>query len=387
TVTDADDPANTWSGDFSGTDVYNLRTGAKYPAAFYSKGDNAVRLANMKLNYTGTPPEVYDFDDDFSGYTAENAAIGLENAVIATAVEREKIAGGTTADGVTYQWNTSVVYGAGYGDKLPGKAWIGGGLNVHDYWAWVTTANLDLKNYALTSLDKAQFTVVWGFNPTGVRLAVSDDERSYLEFGYSGAENNRGPEGVPLYSAYALIVIDGTAVETQYCPVTWSTGGIRYFDWTVVFDGQDVDFTVADASEPAHTWSGNLFGANVYNLRTGVKYPAAFYAKGDDYATLANIKLNYSGDPLLYAVDGDDLTLYVNPADYDAAESEILVAVAYYGINGQMISADVRQVDANLTTTQTLAGFVIPPDGNASGKVIIWDGGTLRPLADFVFIF
>ncbi|MDR0406409.1 MAG: hypothetical protein LBH54_06355, partial [Clostridiales bacterium] len=267
TVTDADDPANTWSGDFSGADVYNLRTGATYPAAFYAKGDDASALANMKLNYSGEAPEVYDYDDDFTGYTSENAAIGSANAVLADANARNVIASGTTADGVDYQWNTSVVYGPEHSEwgKAAGFAWLENGLNVEDRWAWVTAANFELKNYILTSIDKAQFTTGWGWDIIGVRLAVNASETSYIEFGFSGAQEGRAPENVPLRSAYALVVVNGTAVQTAYCPTPWEAGGYRYHDWTVVFDGNEVNFTVTDADDPANTWSGDFSGADVYN--------------------------------------------------------------------------------------------------------------------------
>ncbi|MDR0405962.1 MAG: hypothetical protein LBH54_04090, partial [Clostridiales bacterium] len=247
--------------------------------------------------------------EDFSGYNAENIpAYGYENRV-AAASDAPRLA----ANAADREWLTSTVNGPASGTKAAGYAYVtSGGLFVKDTAQWYATVNLRVRNFTVNALQRADFvTRAFGDNTTGVRLAVSAEETSYIEFGYNRGNGARTIAGVtiPKQTAYAVAVSNGSYGTPVKAAGEW--GLDAQVRWTVTVDGGSIGIDAEKADDPSKRWTAALIGGKVPEILAAVKYPAAAFTRGDGEGALVSVALEYTG---VVTPEQSDGALYVDAA-------------------------------------------------------------------------
>jgi hypothetical protein len=196
--------------------VENILKSAYYPMGVLASGDGSSTTNRARAWYTRD--ENYEkpmFDEDFSLYRNDDATItesdketGVTEVNNGTETQGEytghRLASGAavlaTNSTSGAKWITSDVWTATYSDgtttRYPGYAYVDTGADAlavqgcaHYHMAAV---NLDMgADKKVTELHKAEFTIEKPARNAGVRLFVSGNEKAYIEFGFTGAEESR----------------------------------------------------------------------------------------------------------------------------------------------------------------------------------------------------
>ncbi len=318
------------------------------------------------------------FTDKFGGYDAENAVIDKDNQV--NAIRNDlTVAENTAAAWKLSEVNTTSGKPSAFVDAYAKRLQLTG--ITRDYTKpYSSVVNLDLTDGSAKSLDSLEATVIpVDGGRTGIRVAVSADEKTYYEFGrgnwhdftadFNPENYTTTPTGYPKRAPYVLKSVNGVREviaypsDLSYSNEAWVT------TWKIAIVDGNMEITAEQKRNDmsvAKTWTHSV--AADAEILDGFKYPIAIW--GATTNTQADdVTVKYIPQKEVYTDNGNGTAeINILASQYDKNAESLTAVTSFYTADDEFIVADDRAV-----TTEANYTLDIPQDADYA-KILLWAG-------------
>ncbi len=346
------------------------------------------------------------FTDKFGGYDAENAVIDEANPV--NAIKNDlTIAENTAATWKLSEVNTSSGKPYAFVDAYAKRLKLVG-ITRNYTKPYSSVVNLELKDGSAKSLDSLEATVIpVDGGRTGIRIAVSADEKTYYEFGrgnwhdfrddFNPDSNTGTPTGYPKRAPYVVKCVNGVReviaypTDTSYSNEAWAT------TWKIAIADGNISITAEQKRNDlsiAKTWTHTIQADDT--IMDGFKYPLTIWGATTNVQT-DDVTVKYVPQKKVYTDNGDGTAeINILAAQYDKSGADLTAVTSFYNSNDEFISADERSVGAestyslNVPANADYAKILLwagaPEDGKLVGEIVSNDAGPAAAAEDKIII-
>ncbi len=354
-----------WGGivfDYVDNGLSALADGAIYPVAFTSTNDGWAEVSSFSVSYSERA-----LSYGFSQLNAENSTI-YDNTV--TLNNKETFCVVDDAD-MDVKFITSAFYnGFPHQPDIAGSVRHNGGVvYLKDRYRQGTTLNLDYPMESVKSVE-AKTGAASGICH-GVRLFISEDERTYYEFmsgdGMKPFTTTAGQRVVPGNKVpFIRKVTDGLTISVDVCDDDWSSvSADDTLSWSAEVKDNALQLSVTNGSI---SWSYTYNDADINSVVANCNYPMAFTTYGDGESKLYSVAIEGTKRKNLIKDNSDgtvDIAVYPQ-----TAENDVTAVTAFYDADGGFIESK----NLACSKTQLTEISYTKPDGTAETKCFIFDG-------------
>lgn len=281
-----------------------------YPLAAMGDGDNQWgKYESVSFDYIPADKSTASFVEDFSSYTEDTVATAQTQVVKGDVIATHPSGATWVVDKYS---NGSKYYFDVTNDMIYLKGW--------GSWSQYTTVDLNASSAINAKKYKSfRFRTYTSGEAAGLRLFVSSDGNSYIEFVMNGhrrtAFTNRAPRVIVTKNSTENVKYNGeTAVTVDETETTmalkdgWLTSAQtngnenRIVDWTVnVNDDGSLTWCAVSAggglAQGAAASYGTIPASEASTIMANAAYPVAMYGEGDGFsARILNVTIDYIPD-------------------------------------------------------------------------------------------
>lgn len=403
TLTDKNTGSVVQTGSYVDTNPFR---GTNFKLSLFAKGNRYSYMRFDNVVVTRTPSTktslndihvtiedgVYTYKETFEGYDEDDGAVGVadgdlfETSAFATRAGKADLAVIRNDAG---SWNLSMVH-----------SWQGfPGAYINSDRAMLITLGHQGKNTVFSNTRNRYYPAVVNFAPkttgsidlqslqisidnngasrNGIRIAVSEDENSYYEFGrgdvwdYTDDVNpdNRtgGATGIPKYAPYVLKCVNGERTMLDYAKTTAFANGENTRTWTITVDGSDIIVT-GKTLYVNDTYTYTIKDTD--GLLEKMAYPLAVYSAAS--SRFDNVTMKYVPDADVFVDNGDGTaTITAVPARYIKSSTSLKIVTSFFDENDNFISTNEKSLSAK-------GSYKIATPANYDyAKVMLYDGAAL----------
>ncbi len=350
-----------WGGivfDYVDENLSRMCDGAVYPVSLTATNDGWARVSGIIVSYSERAL-AYGFSQIDENSSVCSRTITANNKEAICVAE-------DSAKGIKF-YTSAVSNGFPHQPDLAGSVRYSGGiLYLKDRYRQGTTLNLDYPMISIKSIEAK--TGAGGGICHGMRLFVSEDERTYYEF--MTGDNNKGFGTVKpaKNTPYIRKVVDGATSDIYVCPDSTAWEAVTSSDvsaWSVEVKDNALLLSV---SAGAASWTYTYGDSDINNTVSDCKYPLAFATYGDGESKLYSVAIEGIRKKSLITENEDGtVEIAVYP---ETAEGEITAVTAYYNADGSLIDSETFSCSKTQLTEKTYT----KPDGTAVVKCFVFDG-------------
>ncbi len=326
---------------------------------------------------------VYIYEESFGGYDSEDGAVAtytdtvsiIDSPLAVRANKKDltvlKNDAGSWELSKAHSWqgfpgafihgNNSNLHLLGH----QGQNSVTGGIADRYYPAVVnfkpaTTGSVDLKELVIKGEKR-------GASRFGIRVAISEDEQSYYEFGRGDWFDTLEKTGYNKYAPYVVKCIDGVRTMVHMAEDTASINGENARTWTVTVDGSNITVNAQTAYvTDVYTYTFE----DTDGLLEKMAYPFAVYSAAGAVFDGVTVKYVPDADVFVDNCNGT-ATITAVPARYLENGTSLKLVTAFYAENGTFISASEN------TLTEKGSYSINTPASYGYAKVMMYDGNSL----------